>query len=112
MFAYDQTSILQRAKAEVAQVSLQTFVKEHDEQITALAHKKLNKGEVVEEISVKASIEIGKYCYQEASVEVEKMSILRRIYLALKKVDHRDIFINETVCGLALIITIKVFVSR
>jgi len=112
MFAYDQTSILQRAKAEVAQVSLQTFVKEHDEQITALAHKKLNKDEVVEEISVKASIEIGEYCYQEASVEVEKMSIFRRIYLALKRVDHRDIFINETVCGLALIITIRVIISR
>ena len=107
MLVYDQASILQRAKAEVAQVSLQTFVREHDEQITDLAHKKLNKGEVVEEISVKASIEIGKYCYQEASVEIEKMSILRRIYLALMKVDHRDIFINETVCGLALIITIK-----
>jgi hypothetical protein len=112
MFAYDPVSTLERAKVEVAKISLQTFVKEHDEQITDLAHKKLNKGEEVEEISVKASVEIGDYCYQEASVEIEKMSIFRRIYLALMRVDHRDIFINETVCGLALIITIKVIISR
>ncbi|MFA5208013.1 MAG: hypothetical protein WC428_05135 [Candidatus Paceibacterota bacterium] len=112
MFTYDSVSNLQRAKEETARISLGTFVGENKEQIADLAHKKLNKGEEVEKISVKASVEVGDYCYQEASVEIEKMSIFRRIYLVLMKVDHRDIFINETVCGLALIITIRVFVSR
>jgi len=91
----------------VARILLQTFVREHNVQIANLVHEKLNKDEEVEQILVKASVEIGDYSYQEALVEVEKIGIFRRIYLAFKEVDHRDIFINETVCGLALIITIK-----
>lgn len=113
MLAYDsEYKYLKKAKEDVARILLQTFVREHNVQIANLVHEKLNKDEEVERILVKASVEIGNYSYQEALVEVEKIGIFRRIYLVLKKVDHRDIFINETICGLALIITIKVIVLR
>lgn len=107
---------LAKIKEDRANDLLLSFVIENEELIANLAHKKLNKGEEVERISVRASVKLGDYCFHDAEVKVSKVSILRRIYLTvlkmLKMIDYKEVPCSGTICGIAIIFTLRVVVFK
>jgi hypothetical protein len=96
-----------------------TFVKCKKELIdTAIAtdEKQIGAGEVLE-ISIEAPmVEIGENSFAPAIIKVEKINVFRKIYLTMLKIldkaDYKEIPFNQTVCGLAIIITFKIITLK
>ena len=113
-----QLIFTKRGMKEVATEDLSKFACEHDEPIaTVIATDRKNIGDCkVAEILIKASMKVGDYAFQEAEIEVGKVNPFYKIYLALlkalKKIDYKDVFYKETICGLAVIITFRIIISR
>jgi len=85
---------------------------------TAIAadEKQIGAGEVLE-ISIEAPmVEIGENSFAPAIIKVEKVNVFRKIYLTMLKildrVDYKEIPFNQTICGLAIIITFKIVVLK
>jgi hypothetical protein len=94
------------------------FAKDNEVIATTIADdaKQIGNGEVVEILIEAPKMKIGDRSFAPAKIKVEKVNIFRKIYLAMLKIldkaDYREIPFKQTICGLALIITFKVFVSK
>jgi hypothetical protein len=109
---------LAHIKEEEANERLIAFIGENEELIINLAHKKISVGEEMEYVSVKGFILLGPYVFQEASAEIKRISIsrkiIRTIYLVMKnkKIEYRERVFSETICGVMLVFTLKVFIFK
>jgi len=78
--------------------------------------KKIGAGEVVEILIEAPMMEIGENSFAPAKIKVEKVNIFRKIYLTmlkiLDKVDYREVLFRQTICGLVLVITFRIIVSK
>lgn len=110
---------LARIKEGVAKENLSSFIKENKEEfekITDLILDNIKGCKEVEQVSIKASVKLGDYSFQEAEVDIERPSTFRKTYLALlkalEKVDEIVICKDTTICSLAVIITLKVIIFK
>jgi hypothetical protein len=118
IFMFAKESIATEAKKRMAEGLLSDFVNRNSVLIAStITADKENIGKCeVAEILIKAPMEVGSHSFQEAEIEVGKTNIFRKIYPALmkllKKIDYKDIPYRNTICGLVVIITFRIIVSR
>jgi hypothetical protein len=108
---------LQKIKGVMANNKLTSLVEKHGEQVDNLTRKTIKRGEVIEEMLVDADrVEVGNCSFHDASIKIEKVNILCKIYLEclkiLQKVDYRETSVKTTICGVAMIITLRIFTFR
>lgn len=92
-----------------------TFVrckKELIDTVIATDKKQIGAGEVLE-VSIEAPmVEIGENSFAPAIIMVERANVIRKIYLTMLKildrVDYKEVPFNQTIYGLAIIITFKI----
>jgi len=104
--------LLEKAQKSVADNNLSSLVKENKEQIASSARKKLKEGERVEKVSIEASVKIGENHFHDATVEIRKISVLRKVYLSSKGAIYREVSFREPVCGVTLFITLKLVACK
>ena len=78
--------------------------------------KQIGAGEVVEILIEASEVKIGKNSFAPAKIKLEKVSVLRKIYLGMLKIldkaDYREVPFRQKICGLALIITFRIIASK
>ena len=112
------TDLNSRSRENEAARLLSLFAENNETIATVIAddEKKIGAGEVVEILIEAPKMEIGENSFAPAKIKVEKVNIFRKIYLTmlkiLDKVDYREILFRQTVCGLVLVITFRIIVSK